>query len=639
LGIESYPPRLTRRQFLKMTGALAIGVVLFGSARCSLLPEDKHRFSRHYDFLAHFSEAQVQASDPAYVKVNEVIQVAGEGRFCLFEHPLSQVTFPAMPIYQNGRLEFGVGMHQDAWDRTDDGVLFFVEALDQAGNTHRLYQRQVDPHHHLEDRRWFDESVDLSPFAGQSLQFIFRTEPGRNNQYDWAAWSTPRFVSWEERTGPLIDRPNILFITVDTCRVDHLSCYGYPRQTTPTLDRIAREGIRFTGAYSQSEITLPSHSTMLTGLYPRTHGAIENGTVLAAEITRLPELLKAQGYRTVGVPSAYLLGPPLGIEQGFTDFYQCRSVRRPGDEATDTALEWLVKQRQEPFFLWVHYFDAHAPYLPTGPYNVLYSASGSYAPYHLPASAVQMPVNWRGWYKEDWPPPYNDIAEIITQYDGGIRFVDIQVGRLLSWLEENGLTDNTMVILTGDHGEGFGEHGVTFEHFGTHEEMLHVPLIISYPPRLPMERVVTDLVGHVDLAPTILDLLGLAIPKDMQGTSLLPLIEQRSWPGHEGIFSQQRGGRALSIRTTGWRLIMQLATDTTWPLYQQQPGQAELYDVQADSKEAQNLWPAKSNAAQTAERKLGGLILSWKENTPATTGTNASAQDPQLLKMLHDLGY
>jgi arylsulfatase len=632
-------PLLTRRQFLKLAGAAAVGAVFLGSVRSSSSqPVRKRLFPRHYDFLAHFPETLVQAPDSNHVKAGEIIHVAGEGRFCLFEHPPAQVVFPAVPVHQDGRLEFGVGISQDAWDRTDDGVHFLVEAVDQGGRSYRLYERHLDPRQHPEDRRWFDETVDLGPFAGQRLQIIFHTEPGNSDQYDWSAWSTPFLLSWEQSDSDIPERPNILLITIDTLRADHLSCYGYPRQTSPNLDRLARQGVRFARAYSHADITLPSHSTILTGLHPRTHGVIENSVALPREVVTLSELLQGRGYRTVGVTSAYLLAPLFNIDQGFADFYPCMSVRRPGREASDIALEWLIEQVQEPFFMWIHYFDPHAPYLPPSPYDILYSASGSYAPYHLPADQVRMPDNWRGWYKEDWPPPYEDVAEIITQYDGAIAYADTQLARLLAWLEENGLADRTLVMVTADHGEGFGEHGVTFEHLGAHEEMVHVPLIMSYPPRLPSGTVVENLVGHVDLCPTLLDLLGVPIPREMQGISLVPLLEGRYWQDQEGIISQQRNADALSERTTDWRLILQLRDNATWPLYPQRAGQVELYDLRADPEEAHNLWPATSQVARNAQETLSRQILRWKEATPLAAG-EAAPLDPEVEKMLHDLGY
>lgn len=638
---------LSRRQFLKAAGATAAGALLFGSSSlgrphgsgCTLpWTGQPALFPRRYDFMARFGEAQVETPDPAYVVAGDMVPVAGEGRFGLFAHAPTQITYPAVPLYEEGRLQFGVGLHQEAWGRPGDGVRFALEVRDEAGQVHRLYERHLNPYRRPQDRAWFDETVDLADLANQRVQVTFRTEAVTNNQNDWAVWSGPHLRSWEHRTPAGRDeRPNVLLITLDTLRADHVSCYGYPRQTSPTLDRLAQEGVRFAHAYSHSEYTTPSHLTMLTGLYPRSHGVINNHIPAPEDLLTLPERLQGLGYHTAGAVSVYHLGPSVRMDQGFTDFFSCEAERRKGGETADLALQWLDGPRREPFFLWVHYFDPHAEYLPPYPYNLLYDASPPYAPYRLPMEKVQLTADWAERYG-DWPMYAEDVAEVIAQYDGAIAYTDAQVARLLARLEQQGLDDRTVVIVTADHGEGFGEHGVAFDHYGLYEEMVHVPLIVRAPGRLPAGQVVEDLVGHVDLGPTLLDMLDQPIPKEMPGHSLVPLMEGRRWRGHEGIVSQQRDDLSLGLRTAGWRMILQKQDDDAWPLYQLQAGVVELYDLEADPGEEQNLAPVDSAALRKREGELSERLLKWQRDTPLAA-TGEGELDEETEEMLRRLGY
>ncbi len=629
---------LTRRQFLQFTIAAAASTLLFGSARCTRRASRGRLFPRRFDLMKHFAEAQVRAGGPDHVKAGELIYAAGDGRFCLFAHPPSEVIFPQAPIHQNGQLNFGVGIHQDAWDGTNDGVHFLVEVVDEAGRRHDVYERHVDPRQRTEDRRWFDETVDLSSFSGQQIQIVLKTEAGQSSQNDWAAWSGPWLLSWEESDSNSAHRPNVLLITIDTLRGDHVSSYGYPRQTTPELDRLTREGVLFAQAFSHSERTNPSHVSILTGSYPRSHGVVNNRTPVPAELITLPRLLQEAGYHTVGAVSAFHMGPPLHMDQGFAEFYPCEQGRRDAESTTDIVLNWLMEQRVEPFFMWVHFFDPHAPYLPPHPYGKLYPYPSPYAPYLLRMDATQLSARFVERYG-DWPPAVEDVAEIITQYDGAIAYTDFHVARLLACLQGQGLADHTMVIATSDHGEGFGEHGVTFDHYGLHREMVHVPLIVRFPGRLPGGRIVEEPVGHVDLGPTLFELLQLDVPKEMQGGSLVPLVEGRRWSGREAIVSQMHDDLALAARTTDWSMILHERDNEEWPLHPIRAGTAELYHLDADPGEHANVLSSSASAVEKARDSLAQALLDWKTQIPWVSWGEAEPLDEELEEMLRRLGY
>ncbi len=267
--------------------------------------------------------------------------------------------------------------------------------------------------------------------------------------------------------------PNVLLVSVDTLRWDRLGCYGYGRETTPNLDALAAEGVLFANAYSQSGWTLPSMATLLTGLHPRQHGATRFDTALRARIPTLATILKDEGYATRAFVSHTLVSGKYGLDRGFDRFDSTVLERghpahvSTSAELTDRAIEEL-ERTPEPFLLWVHYFDPHALYLPHQGFE------------------------------------FGDAET--DRYDGEIAHNDHQIGRLLAAARERGLLERTVVVVTADHGEEFGEHGGQ-HHFSLHEEVLRVPLILG-APSLPA-RVVEQRVQQVDLLPTLLGLLGL----------------------------------------------------------------------------------------------------------------------------------
>jgi choline-sulfatase len=280
---------------------------------------------------------------------------------------------------------------------------------------------------------------------------------------------------------------NLLLVTLDTVRADHLGCYGYAAAETPALDRLAAEGVRFAHASAPAPLTLPSHTTLLTGLLPPHHGARSNGVRgLAGGTPTLATLLAGAGYRTAAFVAAFVLDHRFGLERGF-EVYDDEIERpanaswlleaeRPGDQVVDRALAWLEREDPRPFFLWVHLYDAHAPYDPASP------------------------------YRERHPG---------RPYDGAIAFADAQVGRLLAALGRRGLAAGTVVAVVADHGESLGEHGELTHGLLLYEPALAVPLLLRAPGLGP--RSVATPVSTVDLAPTLAGLLRRHFPAPAAG--------------------------------------------------------------------------------------------------------------------------
>ena len=363
-------------------------------------------------------------------------------------------------------------------------------------------------------------------------------------------------------------RPNVLLISLDTLRADHLRCYGYGRATSPRIDALAAEGVLFEDAISPTSWTLPAHLSMLTGLAISAHGVCDDRLWQArpdgAEATIplrgrfLPELLSEVGYQTAGFYTWKYLEPRFGFGPGF-DVYErighsifshpewsrrFSALREAGKteeiqawmaespelfdeqrptagEAVDRALEWLDgRDAERPFFLFVHLFDIHDGYVPPAPFDAAFT-DPDYAG----------PITGRRVTTPDSPVQPNmaaeDLAQLIALYDGEIAWVDSQVGRLLDRLEEQGLTEDTLVVLTSDHGEEFFEHGAKTHRAQLHRESVHVPLILSWPGQLPAGGRHAGTVGLVDLVPTVCALAAAPGPERSSGRDLSAVARGR----------------------------------------------------------------------------------------------------------------
>jgi arylsulfatase A-like enzyme/Flp pilus assembly protein TadD len=399
--------------------------------------------------------------------------------------------------------------------------------------------------------------------------------------------------------------PNVVLITLDTVRPDHLGCYGYKLIETPHLDALAAAGVRFTNAYTPVPITLPAHSVMLTGTYPMRTGMHDfSGNRLNASQPTLATLLHAKGYTTGAVLGSAVLDSRFGLDRGFDFYYDhfdfsrldeknIDAMMRPGNEVIDRALGWLEGNRRKPFLLWVHLYDAHHPYNPPSPYLQKYRT---------------------------------------RPYDGGIAFVDAQVGRVSAYLKAKGIFDRTLIVVAGDHGEGLGEHGEKTHGFFIYETTLHVPLIFKLPTGTGQQKsVVDDSANLADLLPTILEIVDAGRPKEVQGRSLVP-----------SMAGKPNGTPAENYAETYLPRIHFNWSELRGVRYRQyhfiDAPHAELYDLSADPHELKNLYSARRAVANELRKRLGQLITQFTpasgEKTAETTGL-----DPALMERLKSLGY
>ncbi len=395
----------------------------------------------------------------------------------------------------------------------------------------------------------------------------------------------------EEEAGP-----SVLLIIVDALRPDHLGCYGYARPTSPVIDSLSTQGVLFETAIAQAPWTKGSLSSMFTSLYPFQHGATNWAAVLADSFVTLPEILRRNGYRTLSVINMVGMAGRFGVLQGFDSVSAGDKYERNAVQTTDDAVD-LLRDASLPFFMVVHYYDVHAPYRPPLKYVDKVASRPDLNRYISSGSGRQI-------------APEDTEHRMLLSYDGCIRYVDESVGRLLRFLGDAGTGDHTIIILTADHGEALGEHGVYGHGAEAYDDAIKVPLIIKLASRHPKPRRVSAQVRHVDLLPTILELCRIEDVVSREGVSLLSLIETgKRGPRHGGFFPDfmaftdctNRGvpGK-MALRTQGWKLV----TDPVTSLF-------ELYDLKEDPGESRNIWGL--------DVAVGDSLLRLLQNIPSVS--------------------
>jgi arylsulfatase A-like enzyme len=425
---------------------------------------------------------------------------------------------------------------------------------------------------------------------------------------------------------PLAGGKNLLLVTLDTTRADFLSCLGSAGDT-PRLDALAERSALFTRATSETNVTNPSHLTILSGLRAIDHGVIRNDVDPAPETELLAQVLARGGYRTAGFTAVQHLARVAG--RGFDEF-PAVDVELFADEVTDRALAWLRAGDERPFFLWVHYFDPHALYQPPPElaqrfYEGEREAGDGPTLASDPYFDLQStPEDLRAWLGDACDPGWAR-----AMYAAELFLVDRELGRLLDALDDAGARDETVVVVVGDHGESLGEHGIHYDHKGLYEESLAVPLLVSVPG-LPARRVDIP-VSTLDVAPTLTELLGVRLGHALPGASLVRALSGEPDPALTGrtFVHQHMKNQAVAVRRGDWKLIWPINTEH--PLFAAGP---ELYDLGTDPSESRDL--AASEPGRVEE--LRAWIAPWIELGQVRAGKRADL-DEEALERLRALGY
>lgn len=414
---------------------------------------------------------------------------------------------------------------------------------------------------------------------------------------------------------------NVIYFDLDTVRADHLSCYGYPRLTTPFIDSVAAESVLFTNCVAVNVPTHPSHTTLLTGLHGMRHGVLahsgrrkgESDTVDRAPL--LPELLSERGVDTCAVDNLY--PAKHWFARGYRHYIRMEGhTFFEGNDVTRQAVKWLRNREDpaRPFFLFLHYWDAHAPYCLNPPYEfTFYDASRDPCDPHnnsldeMKSQFVYSSYQRAAQHKYYRNGKVTDADYIVAQYDAGLRQVDGYIERVCSEVRRLGVWDDTVVVVAADHGESLTEHGIYFDHAGLHDSVVRVPLIISPPGRRGSPQVVDALVDHTDIAATLLNLFGCEQPIEWPGGVLLPSQREDSAPPKAFVICTECTWRAsVAVRTTRWKLIKTLDFGV-W----REGEELELFDLTQDPEERCNL----ANDEAAVVRGLLAQLQNWLDGT------------------------
>jgi arylsulfatase A-like enzyme len=434
-------------------------------------------------------------------------------------------------------------------------------------------------------------------------------------------------------------RPDVLLLTIDTLRADRLGCYGAASGSSPRLDALAASGVVFDDAACPMPLTRPSHFSMMTGLYPRQHGVVNNQGTLPEPVPTVAEAFADAGYRTAAFVGVRLLAADSGAGQGFARLEAPPGASWTADEVAGRAIGWLAStEAREPFFLWVHLFDPHMPYAPPAPFT---PATGDA---DLPEVSWRRLVELAG--RTGGHLPRQTLDRALSLYDGEIAFTDHWVGRLLDALDARSGRPRAAVAFTADHGECF-DHGIYFEHSDClYDGALKVPLVLRHARERPGQRRAGQ-VENLDLAGTLLDMAGLPRPPAFTRPSLLgqdargsgraffqhPLYAEHSAQNRvrrqEQILSVageatrplRPGEDELGVRTAGWKYI-------------RSGGAEELYDLAADPGERRNLAAERADVRE----RMRGELLAWTRAHPLAV-TEEGPINERLRETLRSLGY
>jgi arylsulfatase A-like enzyme len=454
---------------------------------------------------------------------------------------------------------------------------------------------------------------------------------------------SPYIKNFNFEVSPLTgNHPNIILIVMDTVRADHLSLYGYERDTTPNIRNFAKEATLYPHSFSSEATDLSTTASIFTGMYVSRHGAHFSESApylmkpLSNELTTLAEVLSGKGYITMGSVSNFVyLSHSLHMDQGFQYFdnrlpalffrksqpfflrnlirhylarifltHDYHHVYRRAEEINSVVFNLLdrIKGVKNPFFLFINYMDAHRPHIPPSPFDTLYPGKNE------AINTIQNNLMNRKIMKFERELTKEERNHLISQYDGGIAYIDFHIGGLIERLKKLGLYDNTLIIITSDHGESFGERNLMEHGVSVYQDQVYIPLIIKYPNKKD-ESVINDLVSSVDIMPTILDVTGYEIPEDVQGVSLLKLGAAKT----RSIISESFPDKGLIDLQTRFHRIERAIFSGPYKFISSTAGKKELYDISMDPGEQNNLYGSNNSVSAIFETNLNNLIKNASE--------------------------
>jgi arylsulfatase A-like enzyme len=559
-------------------------------------------------------------------------------------------------VPERGWLDLGIGTIEDA------PVTFTLAAKAGASGPVSLLERTVTTPH-----RWEQVPVDLAQFAGRDVALSLSL--GADDPGTIGFWGSPvvRSRAASPRapsgaSGAAGARPRgVIVIQADTLRRDHLDLYGYGRKTAPQLTRLAGEGTTFTNYTVQGTWTKVSTPSLMTSLYPLTHGVHDFYDRLPAAAHTMAESFRNAGYATVSYSSVIFAGQFTNLHKGFEEVHEDGSLTGQGSSKTareyiDRLSAWLEQHHDTPFFAFLNVFDPHDPYQPARPYDTLWADPARKDEHEKQVAAVKTIIT-DPLRKQFGMPTRQELVKAGFDpdkyvqydrdwYDGSIRGLDVEVARLVQKLRTLGVDQDTLLVFLSDHGEEFLEHGQMFHGQTVYGELTQVPLVVRWPAGVASGRVVDEVVQSIDVMPTLLELSGIASPEGIQGQSLVPLVragaDPSAWVPRPAITEKAKtsGGFAppphdtesYAIVDAGWKLVHNVARPDGTPEF-------ELYDFAKDPLNTRDV------AAQHPEvvARLAKALQGWRAMATAARlkpdSETTRSLSPEQLQRLKSLGY
>jgi arylsulfatase A-like enzyme len=550
---------------------------------------------------------------------------------------------------QRPLLDFSIGTVEDT------PVTFRVGAI--VGETSQfgepavaqLFTRTVTKGH-----RWERAAVDLTPFSGRKITLTLSLTSETPSAV--GLWGSPVV---RDRGRPMeADAPQgVILVWADTLRRDHLGAYGYERPTSPSIDKLASEGTAFDACVGQATWTKVATPAMMSSLYPATNGVREFFDRLPASVTTLAEIYQRAGYATLSYSSILFTGQMTNLHQGFDELHESGSLpdqksSKTAREFVDRLLPWLDGHRDVPFFVFLHVSDPHDPFKPLAPYDTMFNDPAKAGSHERAMESVK-PFIADPLMKDFGMPTRAELvkagldADAYTAfnegwYDGSIRGMDAEIGRLMERLDALGLTQKTLIVFTADHGEEFLEHGRSFHGQSVYGELNNLPLIFRRPGSIAAGRRVGQVVESIDVMPTLLALSGLRAPSELQGESLAPLLSAGPWAPRLAFSekAETKDGndcppphdtQAFSVTDDAWKLIHNEHRVPGVPEF-------ELFDAVQDPLNLRNVASAHPDVVE----RLSRALTSWKSKADAARVAAEQKETdikPEDLERLRSLGY
>jgi arylsulfatase A-like enzyme len=571
----------------------------------------------------------------------ELLGKRDEYRNTLYVHSPSTIEFP-VTVPEGARLHFGVGT-----TARNSAVRFRVSVQ---GATDALWSKSL-----TDVEEWADADVDLSRWGGRSIRLVFRTDGDREGVV--GLWANPVVTTGAPKT-----KPNILIYTIDTLRADHASLYGYTRDTTPFLKKLGAAGIIFDDCEAQATWTKASIASLMTSVYSFTHGITADSDTIPSGAPALGEQLRAAGYVTASIVASPWVGRATGLQRGFDYLLESPVILRnrteQADRGTDSAalnrvvFPWLDRHHDEPFFLYAHATDPHAPYRPPPPFEGKFDNPAHTAEFDRIYSSFTTKHEYgggaminRAMCSKAGVDPDRFIREAEERYDGEILHNDHSFELLVDKLRQLGVLDNTLIVVLSDHGEEFWDHGWTAHGQSVYQELSHCLLMMWNPRLLPVARRVINPVQLIDVMPTVLDLVGLKTPEFAEGQSLVPLAKGQTFRRRGMVVSSRFGavkpaGLVPENSTDSFAII-----DSKWKFIYRNKAQkagikkVELYDRTTDRSEQHDVADRHPHEVESKTEELVQWIEAQNKVRAILGHTGTSQMDQRTIEQLRSLGY